>query len=157
MAAPNLNAVASALLKQVQVAENFFKSVLVSRLLGFAQGVQLDVLGRVVGEDRLGREDEAFRKGIRLRIFINGSSGRPEDVIYVARQLTGFDLVRHVDVTPGNYRIIIPGWPGDDGSLFRTLQAMTKAGERLLGVTSSGLVPLRFNEHFNLRFLHEAT
>jgi hypothetical protein len=142
MAAPNLNAILSALLTQVQKAESALTTTIVSRFLGHAQGVQLDAYGRLVGEARLGRSDDDFRKGIRLRIFVNGSNGRPEDLIYITRQLTGFQTINYYDIpTPtgngGNCRIVIPGWPGDDGSVLAFLQSVCPAGVRLLGVTAS--------------------
>lgn len=141
MAAPKLNLFLAAFLKRLQEAENGVFQVMTSRLLGFAVGVNLDLFGRVVGQARNGQTDDAYRKSIRLRIYINGSRGRPEDLIYVARQLTGFQTIQYLDIPTalgggGNCRIIIPGWPGDDGSLLAFLQSLCPAGVRLINVTA---------------------
>lgn len=153
MAAPKLNAMLAAILKQVQKAEQAIRDVMVSRILGFATAAQLDAIGRVVGEARLAREDDTFRQAIRLRIFINGSSGRPEDLIHVARSLTGFQTVLYRDVSAATCRLVIPGWTPDDGTLLTFLQAICPAGVRLLYVTPSDtFAPRRFGARFGTRY-----
>lgn len=44
----------------------------------------LDVLGAYVGEGRAGRGNEAYKLGIRIRILVNGSRGRPDDLMSIA-------------------------------------------------------------------------
>lgn len=162
MASPNLNAIVAAFLRQVQRAENAFSEVITARFLSFAQGKQLDALGRLNGEDRLGRGDAAYRRAIRLRIFINGSSGRPEDLIYVARQLTGFSVVNYYDVPQGsgaggNCRFVIPGWTPDSGELLAFLQSIAPAGVRVISVTSSAdYEPFRMGDVMGTRLVHSA-
>ncbi len=136
MAAPNLNALLAVILKQIQKAENALAQVILVRFLGFAEGVNLDAIGRLVGEPRLGKLDPAYRIAIRLRIFINGSKGTPEDIIHIARELTGLQVVNYIDVTNGNYRLSIPDWVPDDGTIFAFLQSVSPSGVRLLGITA---------------------
>lgn len=149
MAAPKLNAFLSALLSQVQKAEDAIYGVMFSRLIGFAVGVQLDAIGRLVGEARLGRlDDDVYRKAIRLRIYVNGSRGRPEDLIYIAKQWTAATAAYYYDVPQaggagGNCRMVIPGWVPDTGELLAFLQAACPAGVRLIDVTS-GITPTPF-------------
>lgn len=161
MASPNLNSILSILLKQVQIVENVFHSVIVSRFIGSAVGVQLDQIGRLVGEPRYGRADDAvYRRAIRLRIFVNGSSGRPEDIIQIARFWTGFSVVDYFDLPQagsqgGNYRIVIPGWTPDDGSLHAFLQSVSPAGVRLVSVDSTyDYVPFEMGDVMGTRLYH---
>lgn len=155
MAAPKLNAFLAALLKQVQNLENAAFSIMTARFLGFAIGEQLDMLGRLVGEKRYGRTDDNFRKGIRLRIYINGSSGRPEDLIFVAKALTGLTQVKYIDVGPGVCRLYIPGWVPDSGALLAFLQKICPGGVRLLSVTNVEFYsPKRMGERMNTPFSH---
>ncbi len=160
--APNFNAILTALLRQVQKLEDAARDVMLSRFLGVAEGVHLDALGRLAGEARLGRVDDVYRKAIRLRIYINGSSGRPEDLIYVAKQITGFPVVDYYDVPQetgagGNFRLVIPGWTPDDGSLLVFLQTLCPAGVRLISVTESpDYEPFRMGDRMGTRLVHSA-
>lgn len=155
MTAPNLNAFLGVLLRQVQSAENATYSVITSRFLAFAADSQLDALGRLVGESRLGRTDEAFRAGIQLRIYVNGSSGRPEDLIYIARMLTGRPVVNYFDVSPGVFWLVIPGWTPDSGELLTFLQSLSPAGTRLLYVTPTHAVDyFRVGDLVGMRLIH---
>ncbi len=159
--APNLNALLSVFLRQIQKAEDALKAVIMTRFIGFAVGVQLDAIGRLVGEARLGRtDDDVYRKAIRLRIFVNGSSGRPEDIIQIARLWTGIQIIRYYDVPQtsgagGNYRIVIPDWTPDSGELQAFLQSVSPAGVRLIDVTNGlTLVPFRMGDLMGTRLYH---
>lgn len=163
MAAPNLNAILAALLRPLQVVENVFFDVIRARLLGHATGTQLDAIGRLVGEDRLGRlDDEVYRKAIRLRITVNGSSGRPEDLIKITRQWLGNEaaIVNYYDLPQasgagGNCALVIPGWTPDSGELLAFLQAACPAGVRLVSVTNTGTyVPFRMGDVMGTRLYH---
>ena len=160
MASPNLNALLAVCLKQLQKAEDALNTGIITRFLGFAAGAHLDAIGRLVGEARLGKLDPDYRKAIRLRIYVNGSSGRPEDLIYVARQLTGFQVVNYLDVPQasgagGNCRIVIPGWTADAGQVHAFLQSICPAGVRLIDVTTgAALVPFRMGDVMGTRLMH---
>ncbi len=52
-----------------------------------AYGYQLDIIGKLVGADREGRDDTAYRKYIKFRITTNTGSGTPEDVIYFMKSM----------------------------------------------------------------------
>lgn len=73
------------LAKQVQELEDVFFDILDQRLLDVAIGAQLNVLGALVGQLRYEYDDTAFRKAIRLRIRVNRSKGKAEDIIDVLR------------------------------------------------------------------------
>lgn len=63
---------------QMQEIENVLTDMLTSFFISTAVGAQLDVVGSIVGEDRLNRSDEDYRDGIYFRIFVNNSSGEIE-------------------------------------------------------------------------------
>lgn len=163
MAAPNLNAFLAALLRPLQVVENVFFDVIRARFLGHATGAQLDAIGHLVGEDRLGRLDDAvYRKAIRIRILVNGSSGRPEDLIAITRAWLDNQtaIVNYVDLPQasgagGNCALVIPGWTPDAGELLAFLQTTCPAGVRLVSVTTSGTyVPRRLGDIMGVRLYH---
>ena len=58
------------------------------RVVGVAVGAQLDVLGRIVGEARLGDPDANYRLRIKAGILLNVSSGTPEELLAIFRLLT---------------------------------------------------------------------
>lgn len=80
----NIEALLHAYLGQCQILENTFWDIINSRLLNTAVGNQLDGLGDLVGESRLGRNDTDYRAAVRLRVRVNRSQGRAEDVMQVA-------------------------------------------------------------------------
>ena len=70
-----------------------------------SEGVNLDLIGRIVGQPRLGVDDVTYRFYLRARILANRSSGGPEDIYKVFRALYGENI----------------------GLLFRTSQVGVKA------------------------------
>ncbi|HEY3802246.1 MAG TPA: hypothetical protein VGL61_06540 [Kofleriaceae bacterium] len=50
-----------------------------------AVGAQLDVLGKIVGQVRLGSSDDDYRRYIQARIAANRASGKREELINVAK------------------------------------------------------------------------
>lgn len=68
-------------LEGVQDLEDHAWLVYTQRFLENAEGVQLDVLGDIVGEQRGGKEDPQYRIWIGVRIRLNRSFGTIKDVI----------------------------------------------------------------------------
>lgn len=127
---PRLEALLSALLRQVQDLEDATGALLRSRDLRLAEGASLDQLGRLVGEQRNGRNDEDFRRAIQLRVERNNSRGEPDRLIRVVRELTGSSTVTYEEPLPGVVRITFDGQslPAD---LMSSLEAIAPVGVRL--------------------------
>lgn len=87
-----VNHVLTSHLDSFQDLENVLWDVINSRFLDTAVGVQLDILGGLVGERRGAANDVDFRSAIRLRIRVNRSQGLAEDVIQVGTLVTGAAL-----------------------------------------------------------------
>jgi len=60
-------------------------------------GSQLDLIGEIVREDRDGRTDAVYRLALRVRVLINKSQGRIEDLIRIVR------LFEDMDAEAGSY------------------------------------------------------
>jgi hypothetical protein len=56
---------------------------------GIGRGVQLDRIGRLVGQARAGADDEHFRYYLRARIAANRSRGTVDDLIRVFQAMLG--------------------------------------------------------------------
>jgi hypothetical protein len=81
---PRLAGLLTSYLNRAQELEDATWEVLVDRPIDEAEGVQLDTLGKLVGQPRTTADDEVYRLRIRTRIRANRSLGNPEDIIAVA-------------------------------------------------------------------------
>lgn len=79
--------IAAVMGRQVQDLENTIFAVLNGRGLESAIGAQLDGLGALVGEARVGRTDSVYRIWIGARIRLNLSSGTPNQILELVRIL----------------------------------------------------------------------
>jgi hypothetical protein len=77
---PKIEALVGALAAPAQDLEDALIQIYTQRWLPVAVGVQLDVLGAIVGQPRLGFTDDFYRLCIQARIRINLSSGGPEEL-----------------------------------------------------------------------------
>ncbi len=84
---PRLAGMVIVLAKQIQEIEDMLFSIL-DETVDHAVGAQLDVLGRIVGEERLGDSDANYRLRIKAGILLNVSSGTPEELLAIFRLLT---------------------------------------------------------------------
>ncbi len=123
-------------LKQVQEFEDAVWQVIEDRWLANSEGVQLDILGKIVGLDREGLSDELYRGAIRVQIRINRSFGTPIDMLDVARFALGvnYPTIRYQEFYPATVKITLTQDITDDQRriLYRALYATKPAGVRLL-------------------------
>ena len=112
---PLVGALASALPIQLSIAELVFDQLKNERGIDSAIGVQLDRLGEIVGELRLGRSDDAYRRALRLRIFINISKGRPSDLIYALKESTQASVVQYLEAYPASVYLYTSGFDAYKG------------------------------------------
>ena len=108
--ADKLQALVSLWGERIQGIEDAAWSVLTDRWLDVAEGQQLDELGELVGEPRLGRTDETYREAIQVRIVLNWGSGDPESVILAANNIWG-DSARFSEEYPAGVRITLSETP----------------------------------------------
>jgi hypothetical protein len=93
-----------ALIDQVQDVDDAAADVYARVLdVNNAEGVHLDLLGRIVGETRNGTSDLNYRRAILARVLVNRSQGRIGDLIDIVRVFLGFtdsDTVRIQELQP---------------------------------------------------------
>lgn len=83
----------------IQQLENTWMALLTERRIDNAVGAQLDLLGKMVGQKREGRDDDIYRRFIRARIATNNSDGLVEDEIKVTKLVLDDESV-YVHVRP---------------------------------------------------------
>ena len=85
-------------LENVQPLEDTFFQLLNDRGVRRAEGVNLDVLGAMVGEVRFGRVDTTYRVAILTRALLNQSNGTPPELLVFLAKLSsnaGVDIWEH--------------------------------------------------------------
>jgi hypothetical protein len=127
----------------VQSVEDALTQLALMRRIDTATGAQLDVLGRIVGQRRGGREDATFRRYIRARIRANKSRGTIGDVIKVAALVVGDEDAAIVLRNEGRaaYSLVVDGVPlafVDSLVVLDLVRAATAAGVRVIVESNAG-------------------
>ena len=132
---PNLAAMLTTFTDEVQVLENAIWDVIVARLPDYAEGVQLDALGRIVGRKRDGLGDAAYRAHIKAQVRINQSFGAATDIIEVL-QLIDTVAFHYRDMGTASFHIWYDA-PPSNAAIGHEIPSIVKA-TRAAGV--GGLV-----------------
>lgn len=126
---PRFTAMLRALCDAVQPLESLAFDVRNGFLLTSAVGVQLDILGKIVGETRGELVDGAFRVLIKARILANNCSGQPEQM-YAVLALLDTDSFALREYPPAAYSVEVLGATYPD-IYYRILDYMKPAGVAL--------------------------
>lgn len=95
---PNILAYLYNLIELHQELERVFCDIIEKRRLENATGSQLEVLGKLVGQEiQLGQSDEAYAAFIRARIVRNSTKSTREDMIAAVNFILGESIVEIVD------------------------------------------------------------
>lgn len=92
-----------------------------------SDGVWLDYIGGIVGEDRQGKDDIAFRSAINTRIGINTSDGTPNNIINLTKAHTSGNS-KLINYYPAGFFTVVDGTVGLDAGLFNLVQGIKPAG-----------------------------
>ena len=67
--------------RPIQDLEDAAWQVRLARSIDGGSGAQLDVIGRIVGQQREGRTDDIYRLWLRARVLLNRGSGTGDDIL----------------------------------------------------------------------------
>ena len=131
---PVLQAMICAYLSEVQVAEDDVASFRFVFDIANASGDVLDLIGRIVTEDRNGLADTDYRRALRTRILTNRSEGLIEDLIAAAVVWSELESgeIQFQDIGPAYIRATL--WedpPTNVPGLFKRLNAARAGGVRI--------------------------
>lgn len=120
-----------------QDIENVLQQLLLDRAVSTAQGVQLDQLGFIVGQPRLGLVDDDYRRYIRARIITNRSGGITENLIAIMALIIDDPSATYTVQRNGTATVVcqVNGIALDDSVgaiVFKFLAQAKSAGVRLL-------------------------
>ncbi len=93
MADSNIKKLLRALMGPFQDLEDMWMGMLTGRRINNATGVNLDLLGKIVGQPRNGNSDIDYRRFIRARVAANNSDGLVEDFITVTKLVLNDETV----------------------------------------------------------------
>lgn len=128
MALNTVQATLSAYTNRLQEAEDATFTVLdplSDATLESISGDLLDKIGSRVGELRGGRADTNYRAAIRIRVRVNRSRGKAEDVLQVAILASINGLPSYVEYYPASFQVTAYDLPG--GGQVAALLGRTKA------------------------------
>lgn len=127
---PNFASVLDSYSTQIQLIEDMLFEQIELRFLDDAEGVLLDGLGQIVGVERGGLDDDAYRLRIRAQIKINLSSGTIEDINEIMTLvLPGSVTFALEEDFPGAIFVDVTGaLPGEDGTMISGILQKAKAG-----------------------------
>jgi hypothetical protein len=80
---PKIEALVRAFMGPVQELEDTLWAMYTERFVSTAVGAQLDLIGRIVGQERLGYDDDGYRRLVRARIAANRSDGIVADLVTI--------------------------------------------------------------------------
>lgn len=143
---PRVREVIVALPKQLTIFEIVADQVRNERGIDLAIGVQLDKIGELIGERRLGRPDEEYRLAIRFRIFVNISKGRPSDVNYVVKFLTKGDDIQYLESYPATVYMFSSGYSANAQLPDNVQEVAPAAICDIPTAVSFGEMPFRLDE-----------
>lgn len=104
---PRIASLLWALIRQTQILEDTIKEVGDAYTIDGADDARLAILGKVVGQSRLGAwSTETYRSVIRGRIRAARSHGRSDDIVEVLRLATGITDPIQVE-HPGGATVVI--------------------------------------------------
>lgn len=128
---PRLAALLGAFLDEAQLLEDATWEVILGRLIDDAVGAQLVTLGRLVGQEPIGADDDEFRLYIKARIAVNSSDGTGDDVMNVAALLLEGSPWTYEELYPASIIIEALELPGYAATIAHLLKLARAAGVAL--------------------------
>lgn len=121
-------AVQNALSRQIQDLEDAQFDLLRNRALPTAVGVQLTLLGEMLGESRNGRNDDDYRVAIGVRIQRNLSQGEGNRILDIMKALADADDVELFEIFPAHIKVQLNGTIPNDDDIVQALLEIKAAG-----------------------------
>jgi len=114
---PLIEILVRALMEQVQDLEDALWDLLVNRAIDTADGAQLVVIGKIVGQPQGTFDQDTYRTWIKARVLVNRSSGTVDDMVAIVNAVlpTGATM-RVTEYYPAAFVIevtsSVPDWFG---------------------------------------------
>ena len=103
---------------QCQKLENAARKLLYNISIDKSEGIQLDNIGTIVNQGRLGYNDTYYKILLKVKIGINVSEGEIERILTLWKLLIGSDNVTLTENYPGKIKLSTDTDPGADILIF---------------------------------------
>lgn len=139
---PKIQALVSSLVSPVQIARNTVIDIIEQLAIDNAVGVQLDRIGKIVGQAREALDDVSYRARLRVKIAVSKSKGSRKELIRIARLFVGLTAGGKIvfdNQGIASYALRVTGLvlnDADAAALAGFLSAATESGVR--GILESG-------------------
>lgn len=143
----NLQKLIKVLVAPLQDLENVRWQLKTQRWLSTAIGAQLDEIGVILGLPRqLGESDEDYRERLQFQIFINNTSGTPEEVMAVLAFLTQATHTNYHDIGIAAFQLETNGlkFPNPPNQLNDGIFQVSPAGVNYAPIVATYNVPISF-------------
>lgn len=118
-------------LEKTQELEDQFLQLAEQKDLNLVTGIWLDYIGKIVDEDRAGREDEEYRQALQLKTAINTSDGTPTSIQQIIGTYTESDYTRLFEGRNAWGQLVINGTLNVDSTAWELLQDIKVADVRM--------------------------
>jgi len=109
--------------------ENAARKLLYNISIDRSEGVQLDNIGTIVNQSRLGYNDEYYKILLKVKIGINISEGEIERILTLWKLLTGSENVHLKELFPAKIKLETNEYLGDDIMIFmKSVAGLALAG-----------------------------
>ena len=152
---PLIRALTGAMLAPLTESEAVADQLRSERWISTAIGKQLDGCGYIVGESRMGRDDDSYRAAILFRVFVNTSNATPENLIHGLRYLTSPDDIQYIEQYPATAMLFTDG-PNVQDDIQTVMQdlAPSAISQVPIMVSFSHAKPFRFSKEPDNRLLN---
>lgn len=121
---PKIVALLQSFLTQCAELEVKLGELETERYLDTAVGAQLDGLGDILGQDRLGLNDEDYRQLLRARVLVNASRGTANEIIEIFQLITEPGAVINLqEIFPATVELELSQPSLPNTALYRSLLA----------------------------------
>ena len=135
------------LIVPVQEINTIEQQLLTERWLSTAIGIQLDLLGDILGLTRLsGESDDDYRERLYFQVFVNSSKGTPEEMIRMIQFFTQGTEITYQEIYPAYFDIQTNGtnFPDNPSDLVDALHQAAPIATQYPTIGATFGVPLPF-------------
>lgn len=143
----NLQKLIRAIVTPVQELQDVNYELETERWLSSAVGQQLDEIGIILGLPRnLDESDSDYRERLQFQIFINTSSGTPEEIIRILKTLTNATFIGYLDSPYAFFQLETNGltFPDPPNDLNDAIFKASPAGVNYAPIVATYNVPISF-------------